>query len=595
MEKRVADIVVETLLELGINECFCVVGGGAMHLNNAFEISQAMNVTYCHHEQACAFAAEGYAKYSSKCAAVCVTSGPGSVNTLNGVYSAWVDSAPMIVIAGYPRLETTIEACGLNLRCRGVQEFDIITAVKGMTKYAALIKDANKIKKEIQYAYHVAMDGRRGPVWLTIPLDIQAAIVEEGKLEKEETFVSDVKQELDIDKIIAQVSNAKRPCILTGSAIRYTDAIDKFLRFIEKVEIPVVGGALVPDTLPEGYPLYYGPSGNIGPRAGNYILRNSDLILVLGNSLSTRQTGFNVEEFAPDSHFIMVDAERDEPFKPGLHIDNPIQIDINVFLDMMNEHIKEKIKAPDSWIQYCNAIYTFFDGFDDISCSTSERVPAKAFWKLFREYLPDKCAIALGNSNCVVGIYQYGTKTLGQRVITNSNAGSMGYDLPEALGIATTCNLPVYCITGDGSIMMNLQELATIAYKDFPIKIVIFSNEGYGAIRQTCKNYFHGIYTGCDKESGVGFPDFHKVSDAFGFHYFHCPNYGALEDTLKQFMAFKGRCIMVVEQRLDDSVQPRVVSKMSCDGKFETPGITELYPYLSDKQQAYVNALRQEG
>lgn len=582
MNKRIADIVVETLVDLGISECFCVVGGGAMHLNNAFEINEKMNVTFCHHEQACAFAAEGYAKQSGGIAAVSVTSGPGAMNTLNGVYSAWVDSTPMIVIAGHPRLETTVEACGLNLRCRGVQEYNMIPAVTGMTKYAKMITDPNTIKEEIAKAYHIAMEGRRGPVWLSIPLDIQAMSIEENHVEYKETSDDEGCDLETMQQIVSKIKNASRPCILTGAGIRYGNAMEDFLQFLKNVQIPVVGGALLADTLPEGYPYFYGLSGNIGPRAGNFILQNADLILVLGNSLSTRQTGFNVEGFAPNAYFIMVDASKDEPFKPGLHIDLPLQMELKKFFKYMNGSIDEKILANDAWVSYCQKTYEFFEGYDEPEYKTGERVPAKLFWKVFREKLPQNATIALGNSNCVIGIYQYGIKKMGQRVITNYNAGSMGYDLPEAVGAAVASGKPVYCVTGDGSVMMNLQELETIKYNKLPIKVVIFSNDGYGAIRQTCKNYFDGVYTGCDSSSGVDFPNFKEIAKAFGFTYFHCASCGELNDKLDEFIKAADLALLEVDQLLDDPVLPKIMSKMGADGKFETPVFTDLYPYLDE-------------
>lgn len=582
MKKRVADIVVQTLVGLGITECFCVVGGGAMHLNNAFEINPDMHVTFCHHEQACAFAAEGFAKYSGKISVVSVTSGPGCMNTLNGVYSAWVDSTPMIIIAGHPRLDTTVEACGLNLRCRGVQEYNMIPAVKGMTKYATMITDPDTARKEIIKAYQIAMDGRRGPVWISIPLDIQAASAEEevaAYLDADDFFAADYQV---VDEIIEKIKAASRPCILTGSGIRYGSAMEEFLQFVDRVQIPIVGGALLADTLPEGFPYFYGLSGNIGPRAGNYILQNADLILVLGNSLSTRQTGFNVEGFAPNAYFIMVDAEKDEPFKPGLHIDLAVQMDVKKFLKHAGDSVQGKVYADKSWISYCEKVYDFFKGYDEPEFGEEDRVPAKSFWKLFREMLPDDTAIALGNSNCVIGLYQYGIKKMGQRVITNYNAGSMGYDLPEAVGVAVASGKTVYCVTGDGSVMMNLQELATIKHNKLPVKIVIFSNEGYGAIRQTCKNFFKGVYTGCDAESGIGFPSFSEVARAFGFSYFHCRSCGELKRQLECFIEAPNLAILEVDQMLDDLVIPKIMSRIGADGKFETPGFTDLYPYISD-------------
>lgn len=582
MKKRVADIVAQTLVDLGVTECFCVVGGGAMHLNNAFELNSDMHVTFCHHEQACAFAAEGFAKYSGGIAAVSVTSGPGCMNTLNGVYSAWVDSTPMIVIAGHPRLDTTVEACGLNLRCRGVQEYNMIPAVEGMTKYATMITDPDMAGSEVRKAYRIAMEGRRGPVWISIPLDIQAALTEEQNISYPYTDEGSTVDHQIIKEIVEKIRAASKPCILTGSGLRYGNAMEEFLEFTQRVEIPVVGGALLADTLPENFPYFYGLSGNIGPRTGNYILQNADLILVLGNSLSTRQTGFNVEGFAPNAYFIMVDAEKDEPLKPGLHIDLAVQMDVKRFLKYACDTVQEKIRADKFWVSYCEKVSNFFKGYDEPEYREEDRIPAKLFWKIFREMLPDDAAIALGNSNCVIGLYQYGIKKMGQRVITNYNAGSMGYDLPEAVGVAVASGKTVYCVTGDGSVMMNLQELATIRHNKLPVKIIIFSNEGYGAIRQTCKNYFKGVYTGCDAESGIGFPGFKEIAKAFGFNYMHCRNCGELKENLEGFLAAPDLVLLEIDQALDDTVLPKIMSKIGADGKFETPGFTDLYPYISD-------------
>mgnify|MGYP002626120114 CR=1 FL=1 len=589
MKKRVADIIIETLIELGIKDCFCVVGGGAMHIDNALKIHNDMNVVFCHHEQACAFAAEGYAKYSGNMALVSVTSGPGGVNTLNGVYSAWVDSTPMFVLAGHPRSDTTIEATGLNLRCRGVQEFDIISSIKNMTKYSKLIMDAREVKNEVIKAYNIAMSGRRGPVWLSVPLDIQSAVIDEEELYEYKNEPCDVFLPFDAGEIIDKIKAAKSPCILTGSAIRNADAYDGFRKFIDKVKIPVIGGALLPDILPEKYPLYYGMSGNIGPRTGNFIIQNSDLILVLGNSLSVRQTGFDAKKFAPDSYFIMVDAEKDEAKKPDLHIDMNIYTDINLFFDIMNEAVKEEIKASDEWVSFCDDTYSMLDGIDDVNADDNLRVPAKHFWKVFREKIEDDAIIALGNSNCVTGLYQYGVYRENQRVITNTNAGSMGYDLPEAVGVSIVSQKPVYCVTGDGSIMMNLQELETIAYNDFNIKTVIFSNDGYGAIRQTCKNYFNGALFGCDDESGVGLPDFKKIAYAFDFDYICCETNSELEKSIDKLMQTDKRAILEIKQLLDDPVTPKLMSKMNEDGTFEAPEFTSFYPFLDEKMLGKLN------
>ncbi|MGN0739641.1 MAG: thiamine pyrophosphate-binding protein [Treponema sp.] len=594
MKKRVADIVVDTLLELGINETFCVVGGGAMHLNNAFEINDNMHITFCHHEQACAFAAESFAKYSGKIACVSVTSGPGGVNALNGVYSAYVDYTPMIVIAGYPRYETATPCTGLNLRCRGVQEFDIVNTVKTMTKYSKLILEPEEIKAEIKKAYDIAMEGRRGPVWLSIPLDIQAIQIEEDELieYKKQIPVSIVDKDT-IAKIVSELKNAKRPCILTGTGIRYGDAVKEFIDFKSRIKIPIVGASLNPDLLPFNAELYYGTSGSSGPRTGNYILQNADLILVLANSLSTKQTGFNVDLFAPNAKFIMVDAEIDETKKPGLHIDIPIQSEIKAFLTQYNNTVNDIIEADSKWIDYCDSLKEFFKNKDMPSTEGSTRVCSKIFGHILMDKLPENCSIALGNSSCGGCILTYGVHYPNQRVIVNYNAGSMGDDLPEAIGMAIASKDPVYCYTGDGSLMMNLQELETIKYNKLSIKVIVFSNNGYGAIRNTCKNFFNGKFTGCDSDSGIDFPDFVKVADAFGYEYFSCKNNDEISSVLDSFIAYDGLALLEVQQEFVDPVIPRVMSKMDANGKFVTPSLLDMYPYLSAEEGCYLKKLEE--
>ena len=586
MKKRVADIIVETLIELGIDRNFCVVGGGAMHLNNAFAIHQDIKTIFCHHEQSCAFAAEGYAKLTGKIAVVTVTSGPGAANTINGVYSAWVDSTPMIVIAGHPRYDTTVEACGLDIRCRGVQELDIIPMVKGITKYAVMLKDPYETKAAVKRAYKEAMTGRKGPVWISVPLDVQAKVIEENE---NVSYIESHKECYSIncgelDKIIETIKSSHRPLILTGTGIRYSGGMNAFYDLTTKLRIPIVGGALLSDSLPENYPLYYGMSGNIGPRTGNYIIQHSDCILVLGNSLSTRQTGYNVEGFAPNASIIMVDACIDEMNKPGLNITQKVWSDLKIFLPALFDRISNPIIANDIWIDYCNNIKKFFDGYDDVPVSDDEKIPAKHFWKIFREKIPARTVLALGNSNGVIGIYQYGLKEIDQRIITNYNAGSMGYDLPESIGAAMGTDAPIICATGDGSIMMNLQELQTIAYNKLAVKVVVFSNKGYGAIRQTCKNFFNGTYIGCDEASGVSFPSFAEIAKTFGFSFFHCKTCGDLSKKIDEFIAYDGNAFLEIEQSTDDPVNPKIMSRLKADGTFETPQFTDLSPYLTDEE-----------
>lgn len=586
MIKRVADIIMDILIEYGITDCFAVVGGGAMHLDNALLVCEKMHKYFNHHEQACAMAAEAYARYSGKPAAVCVTSGPGATNTLTGVMGAWQDSLPMIVLSGQVRYEISVPKSGLKLRYRGIQEFEIIPTVKNMTKYAVMLTNPLEVRRELCKAIRIAMDGRRGPVWLDIPQDIQNARVEESDLYAEETFVSDVPgvEVKDIEDTLHLLRRASRPCILAGSGIISGDCRDMFEQFINQMGIPVIGGAWVADNFYTEHPLYYGNSGNVGPRTGNFILQNADVILAMGNSLGFRQTGFNLEGFAPDAAIIMVDADAEESRKPGLHIAEFIHADLKNFMEQMLQE-KSRVQVPEKWLAYCNMLknrFTPYEGADHMELK--ERVSSYYFWKIFRQYEERNSILALGNNTASTAKLQIGVQYAEQRVMTNYTCGSMGYDIPAAIGAAVASRRKVYCITGDGSIMMNLQELQTIVQNDLPVNIVVFANEGYGAIRQTSKNFFHGEYIGCTPDTGVSFPEFSKVAETFGYEYRKCSSNAEVEEAVKWLTERKHRCLLEVEQRFDDPVIPKVMSRLDENGNMLTPALQDMHPFL-DKEE----------
>lgn len=583
MKKRVVDIIMETLVEYGITDCFAVVGGGAMHLDNALLVCKEMKKYFNHHEQACAMAAEAYARYSGKMAAVCVTSGPGATNTLTGVMGAWQDSLPMIVLSGQVRYEISVPKSGLKLRYRGIQEFEIIPTVQNMTKYAVMLTDPLAVKKEIVKAISIAMEGRRGPVWIDVPQDIQNTRVEESELYSVESRISTIPRakDEDIEKIIELLSKAKRPCILAGSGIISSGNRDVFEKLVNKMGVPVIGGSWVADNLYTDHPLYYGNSGNVGPRTGNFILQNADAILTLGNSLGFRQTGFNLEGFAPDAKIIMVDADVEEGKKPGLNIYRFVHADIkDAITGLLNADCV--IRVPAEWILYCNMLKNRFTPFEAVeNINMEERVCSYYFWKVFEQYEENDSVLALGNNTANTAKLQIGVKCAQQRVLTNYTCGSMGYDVPAAIGGAIASGKKIYCITGDGSVMMNLQELQTIVQNDLPINLVIFSNDGYGAIRQTSKNFFQGAYIGCTPDTGVSFPDFEKVAETFGFEYRRCSSNGQVEDAVKWLVNSKCRVLLEIDQKFDDPVTPKVMSRLDENGKMLTPALQDMYPFLS--------------
>ena len=581
MKRRVADIVMDILVEHDIVDCFAVVGGGAMYLDNALALNDRINKYFNHHEQACAMAAEAYARLSGKMALVCVTSGPGATNAITGVMGAWQDSLPMIVLSGQVRYAISVPKSGLKLRYRGIQEFEIIPSVKNMTKYAVQITDPLSIKQELLKAIDIAMEGRRGPVWLDIPQDIQSAIVEEDEL------YDYIKEEItypyvDYNYIVQTLKDAKRPCILAGSGIRSGDVMPEFVSFINELGIPVVGGAWVSDNLYYEHPLYFGNSGNIGPRTGNFILQSADVILSLGNSLGFRQTGFNQEGFAPKSKIIMVDADDAEGKKPGINLYAFVHRPLKMFFE---EFPNKKIDVDQQWIEYCNDLkkrFSEFEGIGDLDLNS--RVNSYYFWKIFEKYEAEDSIISLGNNTANTAKLQIGVKKKNQRVITNYTCGSMGYDIPAAIGSAVASKKKVICVTGDGSIMMNLQELQTIKHYNLPINIVVFSNDGYAAIRQTSKSFFNGLYIGCTKDTGISFPSFEEVAKTFGFKYIAIKDNASVDDKLNEMFKSDEKVLLEVSQMYDNPVTPKLLSRLDENGEMKSPVLHDMAPFLDKKE-----------
>ena len=437
MKRRVADIVFDILEEENITDCFAVVGGGAMHLNNALALNENIKKIFNHHEQACAMAAEAYARVSGKMAAVCVTSGPGTTNTLTGVMGAYQDSIPMIVISGQVRYETMAIKTNLPLRYRGIQELDIVPIVKPITKYAVMITDPLTIRRELKKALRIAMEGRRGPVWIDIPLDIQSTVIDTNDLYPE-TYQINIPSlsDKEADEILNLLQTAIRPCILGGTGIISSGTKSRFLDFVEKVGVPVIGGGWCTDMMGTDHPLYFGLSGDIGPRTGNFIVQNADIILVLGNSLSFRQTGFAQNLFAPHAKIIYVDVDEYEAQKPGLHFFHFYHSDLHSFFDVMKEKEITPLSCHD-WLEYCNSLRTRFTAFESIKkLDMKNRVNSYYFWKIFDKKIAHDQVISMGNSRVNAAKIQIGVESQEQRALTNYLCGSMGYDVPAAIGAA---------------------------------------------------------------------------------------------------------------------------------------------------------------
>lgn len=583
MKIRAADYIAELLCENGIHQMFMVVGGGAMHLDDAFGNHEGIRCIFNHHEQACAMAAEAYARVNNELAVACVTSGPGGTNAITGVLCAWNDSIPLLVISGQVRTDTTVGSTGLNLRQFGEQEYDIVKSVDNMTKYAEMITDSADIRYCVEKAVYLATHGRRGPCWLDIPLDIQGMEID---TETQRSYVPETDQNAGVDEgtiaeALCALSKAKRPVILAGSGIRNAGVYEQFREFVNILKIPVLAATGISDLFPVGAENYYGNFGVIGGRAGNFIVQNADCLLILGARLSLKQIGFNYEKFSPDSFKIMVDADEAELKKKTIHIDMPLCMTLEEFFDM----VKVKSAAAgkeEEWDCYCRELRNWFPGYLE-KFEESKTVNPYYFAKKLQELMEERDIVVVGNSCASDMTRQLGIVREGQRMWGNTNCGTMGYDVPAALGAAAASGGTVYCVTGDGSIMMNIQELQTIVHNRLPVKICIHNNSGYQAIVTTHTNFF-GRLTGCTAESGISFPNFELLSKAFGMPYFRCENHADVEHVLPEFTELKGYAILEIFSDADQPIEPKTKSKSLGNGKMYSPPIDDLFPFLGEEE-----------
>lgn len=590
MKVKVSDYIAQYLVDYGITDAFTIVGGGAMHLNDSFGKQKGLKCYYNHHEQACAIAAEAYARVTNRLALVCVTTGPGGTNAITGVVGGWLDSIPMLIISGQVRYDTTARSTGLPLRAMGDQEFDICTSVASMTKYCEMVIDPNRIRYCLHKALTIATNGRPGPVWLDIPLNVQGAFIETDDLEEYDPneYLSTLPlkiEEKTVLTILDKVKNAERPVFYAGNGIRLSGAYDTFLKVIERLNIPVVTNWDSVDMLPDDHHLYAGRGGSLGTRGGNFAVQNSDLVLSIGSRLSLRQTSFNWKRWASHAYVIMEDIDEAELKKPILHVDMPLHVDAKVLLEAMDGLIKDKVFVKQQWIDRCIEWREKYPVVQQKHYDDPKLSNPYCFMKELSRRLPEGAITAAGNGTaCAVGSHSYVIKK-SQRYITNSAIASMGYDLPAAIGVcvANKCR-SVVCLAGDGSIMMNLQELQTVITNDLPIKIFIINNSGYQSIRLTQTNIFDKHFVGIGKDSGdLSFPDYEKLAAAFGYPYYRiCSN--AEMGKLDQILNEKGYLICEVFCNTEQAFEPKVATKKLPDGSLYSPPLEDMAPFLDSEE-----------
>ena len=588
MRIKVAKYISNFMTEHDIKDCFMVTGGGAMHLDDAIGHEDRIKCTFNHHEQACAIAAEGYTRMTGRLALVCVTSGPGGTNAITGVMGGWVDSIPMFVISGQVKRETTTASCpGLNLRQLGDQEFDIINSVKNMTKYAVMLTDPRMTAYHLEKALYLALKGRGGPVWIDIPLDVQGALVDTDDMphfdpQGEDFWAVPKVKASTVEGLISRIRKARAPLVLAGTGINLGDAREELLDFLDKYRIPVVTAWNANDTVAFDNPYYAGMPGTVGTRAGNFAVQNCDLLISLGCRMNIRMIGYTHDDFAKNAFKAVVDIDERELMKPTVHPDLPIHADVKELLRELLKADYEPQPVHEKWTAWCRELLERFPAVRSGMHNGGRGLinPYVFIDRLFAE-LKDKDRIVCGNGSACVITFQAAKIKQGQRMFTNSGCAAMGYGFPASIGVAVSDNSRrTICIDGEGSFMMNLQELATVGYNKLNIKIFVINNNGYLSIRQTQRNLFKPPFIGIDGESGIGFPDFEKLSAAFGIRYLRLDNEMKADEVIRE--ALNGSCPCICEAVVDpdQNFEPKSSSKVMPDGSIVSPSLDDMSPFL---------------
>ncbi len=590
---KLSDYVVRSLADWGVRDIFMMTGGGAMHLNDSIGAEARIHYVCNHHEQAAAMAAEGYARITGLPGVVNVTTGPGGINALNGVFGAWTDSIPMLILSGQVKRQTCMATApgAQGLRQLGDQEVDIVAMVKGITKYAVLVDDPTAIRYHLERAWHLAQSSRPGPCWLDIPIDVQSAMIDEAQLRaydpaEDDDTRNDALLQQQCQEVVARIRAAKRPVLLAGTGVRLAGALDEFEQTIRALRIPVTT-AWTHDLIDSDDELYGGRPGTIGDRAGNFAVQSADLLLVLGSRLNLRQVSYNWASFARNAFKIQVDIDAMELAKPLVKPDLAIACDLKAFLQKLVETLDTERYVPrhESWIDWCRQRVARYPVVQDRQRQPGPPLNPYYFMELLSAMLAPDDVVICGNATACILPFQVMKIRKGQRLISNSGAASMGYDLPASIGAAVARHgQRVICLAGDGSLQLNIQELQTVAHHQLPVKIFVLNNDGYLSIRSTQKNFF-GRVMGESASSGVSFPDFVKVGNAYGIPSVKVER-AAEMDKVQAALASSGPALIEVMLDPLQEFEPRSRSKVLPDGTIVSPPLEDMYPFLPHDELA---------
>jgi acetolactate synthase-1/2/3 large subunit len=587
---KLSDFLIEYLYSKGVRHIFLVSGGGNIHLIDSIGRSKIEYICN-HHEQASSTAAEGYARATGDLGVCFVTTGPGGTNAITGMVGAWLDSIPMLVISGQVRRELMGAIPQLGLRQLGPQEVNIIDMVKPVTKYAVTVMDPNNILYHLEKALYLAKSGRKGPVWVDIPLDVQGSYIDPKKLKrfkKEEIKLSyetnKKKLRLLISKTLERLGSSKRPVLYVGHGIRLAGAEKQLLELVKLLKIPILTSYVGYDLIADNNPYYFGRAHSLGQRAANFIIQNSDLLLSIGARLDVLTTGFTFKAFAREAYKVMVDIDKKEINKKTLTIDLKVNYDAKDFIEEMITQLKRKSMnlSINEWLEYGYDLNKKYPNIPKDSSKDKKYVNPYHLIDTISPMLTKNELIVLsdgvGPLNCS---YQAFSIKQGQRVILNLGCAQMGYGLPAAIGVAFAAKgKRVICFEGDGSLQLNIHELQVMKHHNLPLKLFVYSNDGYLSIRNTQNGLFHGFHVATDSKSGLSFPDFVKVGRAYGIKSIRINNHSDMKRKLKFVLSYNGPIICDINSMRDLILNPKLQTKKTEDGRFVSPPLEDMSPFL---------------
>lgn len=588
---KVSDFIAQTLAKHGVRHVFLITGGGAMHLNDAIGRCKDLSYICCHHEQACAMAAESYYRLTNRLAAVNVTTGPGGTNAITGVFGAWTDSLGMIVISGQVKWETLVRSTNLPLRQLGDQEIDIVKLVEPITKYSVMVTEPDSIRYHLEKALYLAQSGRPGPCWLDIPMNVQGANIEPESLPGYDPREDEIQYSTrDLSgvcrQIIDRLKQAERPVIMAGPGIRLGRTQENFISLVDSWGIPVVTAFNAHDLIWSDHPCYIGRPGTIGDRAGNFAVQNSDFLLVLGCRLNIRQISYAWQNFARSAYKVLVDIDELELKKPTVRPDLPVHADVaEVLRHFLSFEHNQPTQKHKNWLNWCLERKHKYRVVLPEYWLNQESVNPYCFAEALFKELPEDEIIVTGDATACIVTFQAATLKKGQRLYSNSGCASMGYDLPAAIGACFASGKKrIICLAGDGSIQMNLQELQTIVGYQLPIKIFVLNNQGYHSIRQTQNNYFPDNIVGCSPESGVTLPSFEKLAIAYGIPYRSCTQNSTMAEAIEKTVWSAGPQMCEVMLDTIQPFAPKLSSRQLPDGRMVSAALEDMFPFLEREE-----------